>query len=241
MINYLSPGKVMTYTVPASGVTTGGGYLIGALFVVATNTVAYASGATFEGQTEGVFTLPKTISEGDLAEGQPLYWDVANAKVTIDPSLGLPIGTLAEAADTADTTCSVRLNGVSLAGRLMTVRKRFAIAAINAGATLIPALPGLKIRMVDAMVIAVGGAVGATTTVDIQATQGASGVKLVACAQAGLTRSTVLRAGDASSAVLADGASFVANDVSTAVTVGKTGATATVATHIDVSLTYSLE
>lgn len=242
MINYLQPGNVMTYPVPASGVTTGLGYLIGALFVVATRTVAYASGATFEGQVEGVFNLPKTTGEGTLVAGMPLYWDVANAKVSINSTLGLPIGTLAEAsAATGDTTCDVRLNGLSLAGRMLTIRRRFTIAEVNAGTTLLPALPGLKYRMVDATGISVGGAAGAVTTVDILATQAAGSVKLVAFAQASLTQSTVLKAGGSGAAVLADGASYVANDVNTAVTVNKTGASVTTATHIDVSFTYAIE
>jgi predicted RecA/RadA family phage recombinase len=239
MQNYKQPGKTMTYTAPAGGVTSGGGYLIGALFVVACATAAAA--AEFEGATEGVFELPKTITEGNLVEGQPVYWDVANSKVTIDPSLGLPIGTLAAAALTAATVCDVRLHGVSLAGRMLTVRKRFTIAQFNAGATLLPALPGLKFRMVDAAAIAVGGAAGAVTTADILATQATASVKLVAFAQASLTQNTMLRAGAAGAAILAAGASFAQNDVNTAITVGKTGADITTATHIDVSLTYSIE
>lgn len=240
MINFIKPGCTNTFTVPAAGVTSGGGYLIGALFVVATSTVAFASGATFEGVTEGVFTLPKTISEGALVEGDPAFWDVANAKVSIDPTLGIPIGSIAEAALTGDTTCSVRLNGVSLVGRTMNVRRRFTIAEVNAGATLIPAVPGLSIRMIDAFGISVGGAAAAVTTVDIIGTV-STARKLVAFAQASLTQSTVLRAGGSGAAVLADGASFTQNDVSTAVTVGKTGSSVTTATHIDVNFTYSLE
>lgn len=239
MNNFLKPGKTMTYTAPSGGVTSGGGYLIGALFVVATNTVAET--LPFEGETEGQFTLPKTAGEGALVEGQAAFWDVANAKVTIDPSLGLPIGTIATAALTGDVTCSVRLNGMSLAGRLHTVRKRFTIAQVNAGATLVPALPGIKVRMVDATAIAIGGAAGAVTTVDILGTLATVSRKLVAFAQASLTQSAVLKAGGAGAAVLADGASFTANDAGAAVTVGKTNADITTATHIDFSFTYSLE
>lgn len=239
--NYVQPGHVMTFTVPASGVTSGGGYLIGALFTVATSTVAYASGATFEGAIDGVWTLPKTTGEGALVEGQAAFWDATNGKVTVDPTLGLPIGVITTAALTADTTCIVRLAGVSLAGGIHTIRKRFTIAQVNAGATLLPALPGIEYRMVDAFAIAVGGAVGATTTVDILATLSAASRKLVAFAQASLLQSALLRAGGTGAAILADGASFTANDAGTAITVGKTGADITTATHIDVSFTYALE
>jgi predicted RecA/RadA family phage recombinase len=240
MINYLEPGKTMTYTAPAGGVVTGGGYLIGAFFVVATNTVA--AGAQFQGETEGAFTLPKATGEGALVEGQPLYWDVANARVTIDHSVGLPIGTVwTGGALTGDTTCAVRLHGLSLAGRLLTIRKRLTIAAINAGATLLPALPGIKYRLVDAFAIAVGGAVTSVTTVDLKGTQASSVVKLVAFGQAALTQSAMVRAGSAGGVILADGASFAQLDVNTAMTVAITGSNITVATNIDFEVNYALE
>lgn len=122
------------------------------------------------------------------------------------------------------------------------IRKRFTIAEINAGATLLSALPvGFKYRMVDATMIAVGGAVGATTTVDILATASAASRKLLAVAIAALTQSAVVRAGATNATLLADGASFTANDSATAITVGKTGATATTATHVDVSFCYVIE
>jgi hypothetical protein len=128
---------------------------------------------------------------------------------------------------------------VVAAGVAMNVRQRFTIAEVNAGATLVPAVTGKSIRMVGAKVIAIGGAAGAVTTVDIIGTQ-TTAAKLVAFAQANLTRSTVLTDGGTGAAVLADGASYTANDVSTAVTVGKTGSSVTTATHIDVIFDYVL-
>lgn len=123
----------------------------------------------------------------------------------------------------------------------LSIRRRFTIAEINAGATLLIAFAGFKIRLVDAKMIAIGGAVGATTTVDILATQGGSSVKLLAVAIAALTQSAVVRMGAANATVLADGASFVSNDAGTGITVGKTGATATTATHVDVIADFVLE
>lgn len=121
-----------------------------------------------------------------------------------------------------------------------TIRKRFTIAEVNAGATLLAAIAGFKYRMIDVIGIAIGGAVGTLTTVDVLGTQ-TSGVKLAAFAQASLTQSTVLRPGVSGTTVLADGASFVANDVNTAVTIGKTGGTGDTATHVDIILTYAVE
>jgi hypothetical protein len=128
---------------------------------------------------------------------------------------------------------------VVAAGAVMNVRQRFTIAEVNAGATLVAAVAGKSIRMVSCKAIAVGGAAGAVTTVDVLGTL-STGRKLVAFAQANLTQSTVLTDGGTGAAVLADGASYTANDAGTAVTVGKTGSSVTTATHIDVIFDYVL-
>lgn len=120
------------------------------------------------------------------------------------------------------------------------IRTRFTIAEVNAGATLLAALPGYKYRMVACKAIAIGGNMGTLTTVDILATLSSSR-KLVAFAQASLTRSAVLTDGGTGAAVLADGASYTANDANTAVTIGKTGGTGDTATHVDVLFEYVVE
>ena len=124
---------------------------------------------------------------------------------------------------------------------LLTTRLRATIAQVNAGVELLPAVAGYKYRMVDVQAVSVGGAAAAVTTVDVLATQATSAVKLAAFGQAALTQSTVLRPGISGCTVLADGASFVANDANTAVTVGKTGSSVTTATHIDIQFSYVLE
>lgn len=126
-------------------------------------------------------------------------------------------------------------------GELKFLRQRATIAQVNAGLTLLPALPGYKYKLVDAALIAVGGAVAAATTVDILATLAGSSRKLLAVAVAALTQSALVRAGAANATILADGASFTANDANTAITIGKTGSTATTATHVDVLLSYVVE
>lgn len=124
-------------------------------------------------------------------------------------------------------------------GIVRNIRTRFTVAQVNAGATILAAVASYKYRLIACKILAVGGAAGAVTTVDILATQ-SSGVKLVAYAQASLTQSTVLTDGGSGATVLADGASYVQNDANTAITIGKTGATITTATHFDVNLTYEL-
>lgn len=121
------------------------------------------------------------------------------------------------------------------------IRTRFTIAQINAGATLLAAIAGFKYRMIAATAIAYGGAVGAVTTVDLLATQSAASVKLVAFAQASLTQSTELSSGASGAAVLTDGASHVANDANTAITISKTGSDLTTATGVDIVFRYTIE
>jgi len=134
----------------------------------------------------------------------------------------------------ADEATITRLN---VTDSVLSARVRFTIAEVNAGATLVAAITGKSIRMVNCKAIAVGGAAGAVTTVDVLGTV-STARKLVAFAQANLTQSTVLTDGGTGAAVLADGASYTANDVSTGITVGKTGSNVTTATHIDVIFDY---
>lgn len=153
------------------------------------------------------------------------HFDGANRKLV------LPSGA------TLDISAATSIFG---AGAVLSIRTRSTVAAVNAGATLLAAVAGLKYRMVGCLAIAIGGAAGAVTTVDILGTQ-STAVKLVAFAQASLTQNTVCRDGSADGAVLAAGASYVPNDANTAITIGKTGSSVTTATHIDTILSYALE
>lgn len=126
-------------------------------------------------------------------------------------------------------------------GSVFNIRKRFTIAEINAGAEILPAIAGLRYRMVDASIIGVGGALAAHTSIDILGTV-STARKLVAFLVAGTLQSVMLRAGAATNGVLlADGASFTQNDAGTAITIGKTGGDVTTATHGDVSFSFVVE
>lgn len=127
------------------------------------------------------------------------------------------------------------------AGAVQNIRTRFTISQINSGATILAAIAGHQYRLVSCTATAYGGAVGATTTVDVGGTQSASGVKLVAYAQASLLQSAVLKDGGSGATVLADGASYVSNDANTAITIGKTGSSLTTATGVDINLCYVIE
>jgi hypothetical protein len=121
------------------------------------------------------------------------------------------------------------------------IRRRCTTAEINAGVELLPAVAGFKYRLIDATIIAIGGNAATATAVTIDGTQAASPVALVTAAIAALTRSTIAKPFSANVTVLADGASFVLNDVNTAITVGKTGGTMATATAFDVIASYTLE
>lgn len=248
MKNYKSEGKTLTLTPPVGGVVSGTAYKIGRFFGVAAYTVTAAqaaAGATCELQVEGVFELPKDAST--ITQGESIYWDDTAGKVSDSAAGGVNmlVGCAMEAAATGVTVVDVRLNGIApdtaIATGVYQTSHRLTVAEVNTGHTILAAVAGYKYRILDAAAIAIGGAVGKTTTIDLLGTQSAAGVKLVAWAQANLTQSTLLRAGGTGAAILADGASFVACDENTAITVGKTGDNADTATHVDVLVTYALD
>jgi hypothetical protein len=119
--------------------------------------------------------------------------------------------------------------------------RRLTIAEINAGATLLAALTGFRYRLVDVTLIAIGGNAATATAVVINATQAGSAVALITAAVAALTRSAVVKPNSANVTVLADGASLLVNDHSTAIAIAKTGSALATATHVDVILSYTIE
>lgn len=121
------------------------------------------------------------------------------------------------------------------------LRTRVTTAQVNAGYTLLPALAGYKYRIYDVTMIAIGGNAATATAVTINATQSAGAAVLISAAIAALTQSAVVKPNSANVTVLADGASFIANDVNTAITIGKTGGALATATNIDVLLSYTIE
>ena len=124
--------------------------------------------------------------------------------------------------------------------RPLFLRRRVTQAEVNAGLNLLPAIPGFRYRMIDAKLIAIGGAAATATSVDIRGTQAASVVNLLAVAVAALTQNTLVRAGAANAAILAAGASFIECDANTPVAINRTGSNLATATHIDVLLEYEV-
>lgn len=126
-------------------------------------------------------------------------------------------------------------------GGALSVRRRCTVAEINAGVTLLPAVPGFSYSLRDVTLIAIGGAASGATDVRVLGTRSAGSVALIVAAIAALTQSAVVKPNTANVTVLADGASFTPLDVNTAVTVGKTGGSLATSTHVDVIAQYVLE
>jgi hypothetical protein len=123
----------------------------------------------------------------------------------------------------------------------LTQRTRVTLAQLNAGYTLLAAIAGWKYRLIDAKLIAVGGAATTGTSVNIIGTRAAGAVNLLVAAVAALTQSAVARIGATNMVVLADGASFTPLDAGTAITIITVGTAMTVMTNIDVDLTFAIE
>jgi len=123
-------------------------------------------------------------------------------------------------------------------------RVRVTLAQVNAGYELLPALPGYTYRLINWTLTAIGASAATATSVDLIGTQGAVAVRPVVTAVSALARSAVIGRGHANSVVLADGASQMALDVNTALTIctqsASQGNLAT-CTHIDVNLEYAVE
>lgn len=107
MKNYIQEGVICTLTAPYA-VTSGQGAQVGVMFGVAAYDVA--NGAVGEFLVQGVCVLPKTTSEA-WAQGAALYWNNATKAVTTTVSTNIKIGIALIAAQAADTSGTVRLNG----------------------------------------------------------------------------------------------------------------------------------
>lgn len=121
-------------------------------------------------------------------------------------------------------------------------RTRYTVAQLNAGQTLLQALPGVLWRLLGGALIAVGGAAATATSVNFAGTQAAAAVQLWVVSIAALTRSTMVSMGvtpaAGTSTLLADGASFAQCDANTAVTLANVGSNMATLTSIDVFVSY---
>jgi len=189
--------------------------------------------------------LDNAVNPGDLVRVlvmQPAVPNVTtgSAQITGGNINGTVIGGSTPAAGTFTKT-----NGAGGGFGLFALRTRVTLAQMNAGLDLLAAVAGLKYRLVNYKIIAIGANAAATanaTGVAIKGVQSSSTVKLGVCVLAGLTRSTVNVATSANNTVLADGASFVACDANSKISVQADGGTDLItATAFDVIIDYAVE
>jgi predicted RecA/RadA family phage recombinase len=103
---YVMSGDVLDYPA-ASAVSAGQVLLIGKRIGVALNPIA--SGATGAVAVEGVFTIAK-LSTDVVGQGDLLYWDNTNFRLTTTASGNTQAGFAAKAAGNGVTTVEISLN-----------------------------------------------------------------------------------------------------------------------------------
>jgi hypothetical protein len=245
-ITHTGSGPAVTWTADSFD-------LVGAISLDATtlsDVLTFSDGGTID--NTGADTL--TITETNI----DLVGALAADAVTLSDVLTFSDGGTIDNTDA--TTLTVTEDNIALTGAVavtgstaftgtvqaysqpvvLNTRHRVTIAEINAGHEILPAIEGRTYRIISVKAIAYGGAVGTTTTVDVLGTQSTGSVKIVTFARGDLAQSVVLT-DSADGTVLADGASFVACDANTAITVGKTGSDADTATGVDFIITYVVE
>lgn len=104
--NYIQPGEVLDHTA-AAVITSGSGVLIGKRLGVALGDAAI--GDTIALQVKGVFNLPK-LSTDVIAQGDVLYWDNTNKRLTSTATSNTAAGYAAAASGAGVATVNIALN-----------------------------------------------------------------------------------------------------------------------------------
>lgn len=107
MNNFIQDGKTLTLAAPYD-LGSGAGFQVGGIFAIALR--GALNGQPVEGVREGVYTLPKTSAQA-WAQGDKIYWDVANKRCDTDGTVGMLIGTATVAAANPSASADVLLNG----------------------------------------------------------------------------------------------------------------------------------
>ena len=113
MKTYIQPSHTLTVTVPAGGVTSGQGVLIGTLFGIAQYDAV--EGAELEILTEGVVEIAKT-SALQIDVGDRLFWDATNKVVNKTATAQVCVGIAVSAAANPSGTVRIKLGANTPAG-----------------------------------------------------------------------------------------------------------------------------
>lgn len=175
------------------------------------------------------------------AAGADAYYDEANRTVVTAPGSGIIyLGTFEAAKASGQTVARIRLANTSKFGPGVQVNQRIEVtaAALNAGTvTLLPAIAGLKYRLLDAKLIAKGGNAAGATAVNLIGTQ-TTDVNLLSAAVAALTQNAWASTNSANVTMAAT--ADAQNDANTSIRLARTVSNLTGATSIVVLLTYEL-
>lgn len=104
---FIMSGDVVDY-VAGSAISNGQVLLIGKRIGVAL--VAIANGATGAVMVRGIFTIAK-LSTDVVAQGDLLYWDAGNSRLTTTASGNTQAGYATKAAGSGVTTVEISING----------------------------------------------------------------------------------------------------------------------------------
>ena len=104
--NFIKPGNVIDYTAGAN-ITSGSGVLVSQRLGVALTDIA--NGATGSVAVKGVFNLPK-LSTDVIGQGDVLYWDAANSRLTSTATGNTLSGYAVNASGNGATTVDIALN-----------------------------------------------------------------------------------------------------------------------------------
>ncbi|MEK6531263.1 MAG: DUF2190 family protein [Deltaproteobacteria bacterium] len=106
MKNYIQTGESLEYTAGAN-ITSGSGVLVGKRLGVAATDIANGSKGVLA--MRGVFSLPK-LSTDVVAQGDELYWDDTNKRLTLTATSNTKAGYAAKAAGNGVATVECALN-----------------------------------------------------------------------------------------------------------------------------------
>ncbi len=104
--SYTAEGRVLPY-VAGAAITSGDVLVISTLIGVAIDDIA--NGSTGPAQVAGVFTLT-CLATDVVAQGDLLYWDAGNSRLTTTASTHVLAGKAYTASANGVATCAIMLN-----------------------------------------------------------------------------------------------------------------------------------
>lgn len=104
--NYIQEGNVLPHT-PAAAIVSGAVVVIGKRIAIALGDIAV--GETGSITTEGVFTISK-LSTDAVDQGDLLYWDAANNRLTTTAADNTAAGFAAAPVGAGVSTISIKIN-----------------------------------------------------------------------------------------------------------------------------------